>query len=123
MKTSCFRLYQGPGRICVARYAPRGTPAGYRQFKALAPAADMLKMTDQAAYRARYFAEILGALDPAETWDALHALAGGAEPVLLCWEDLAKPDAWCHRRMIAEWFKDRLGHDVPELETGHGRGR
>jgi hypothetical protein len=36
---------------------------------------------------------------------AVHRLAGGAEPVLLCWE---RPpftaDNWCHRRMVAAWF-------------------
>ncbi|MBW7996799.1 MAG: DUF488 domain-containing protein [Candidatus Glassbacteria bacterium] len=44
-------------------------------------------------------------------------MAGGFEPVLLCFE---KPpfgdDNWCHRRMVAEWLSDTLGIEVPEYE-------
>jgi len=118
MKTSSFRLYTGPGRISIARYAPRATPAGYRIFRALAPHGHMLKMPyDQ--YRDLYFREILGPLSPQLVWAQLHQLAGHEhEPVLLCWETLKQPDDWCHRRMVAEWFGDKLGEDVPELLIG-----
>ncbi len=114
MKTSCFKHYAGPGRISIARYAPRGTPAGYRQFKAMAPYKHMLKMSI-GPYRSIYFGEILKKLDPQKTWDHLHELAGNAEPVLLCWETLQTPDDWCHRRMAADWFAHHLGVEVPEL--------
>ena len=114
MKTSSFFLYNGPGRISIARYAPRGTPAGYRQYRALAPDADMLKMS-QALYLPRY-AAILHALDPQQVWDDLHRLAGDQEPVLLCWERPPfTPTNWCHRHLVADWFHDRLGVEVPEL--------
>ena len=117
MKTSSFRLYSGPGRVSIARYAPRWTPAGYRVMKALAPHGHMLKM-GYAQYRLIYFQDILGKLDPQETWDKLHALAGDAEPVLLCWETLKQPGEWCHRRMVAEWFERQLGVVVDELPPG-----
>jgi len=29
MKTSSWRLYQGPGRVSISRFAPRAAPAGY----------------------------------------------------------------------------------------------
>ena len=29
MKTSSFFLYQGPGRISIARFAPKDIPPGY----------------------------------------------------------------------------------------------
>lgn len=116
MKTASFFTYTGPGRISIARYAPRGTPAGYRQFRALAPDADMLKMS-QALYLPRY-QTILERLNPQQTWDQLHALAGEHEPVLLCWE---RPPFtatnWCHRRLVADWFAHHLGVEVPELGT------
>ena len=116
MKTASFFTYTGPGRISIARYAPRGTPAGYRQYRALAPDADMLKMS-QALYLPRY-AAILNALDPQQVWDDLHRLAGDQEPVLLCWERPPfTPTNWCHRRLVADWFQDRLGVAVPELGT------
>ena len=116
MKTASFFTYTGPGRISIARYAPRGTPAGYRQYRALAPDADMLNMS-QPLYLPRY-AAILNALDPQQVWDDLHRLAGDQEPVLLCWERPPfTPTNWCHRRLVADWFQARLGIAVPELGT------
>jgi hypothetical protein len=35
--------------------------------------------------------------------------------VLLCFEDLSKPGAWCHRRLLAEWISQKLGEKIPEL--------
>ena len=122
MKTASFYTYTGPGRISIARYAPRSTPAGYRQYRALAPDADMLKMT-QALYLPRY-AAILERLDPQQVWDDLHHLAGDQEPVLLCWE---RPpftaSNWCHRRLAADWFQDRLGVEVPEWSVSPIQGQ
>lgn len=120
MKTASHYTFSGAGRISISIGYPRGAPAGYKIFKALAPTRDLLKVQDQAKYEARYRAEILGKLDPQGTWDTLHGLAGGAEPVIQCFE---KPpfhrDNWCHRRMVAAWFKETLGHDVPELGCEH----
>lgn len=82
-------------------------------FKPLAPRGDMLKMPYNV-YRDIYFRSILGPLNPTEVWDHLHTLAGNDEPVLLCWETLRRPDDWCHRQMVAEWFGDQLGHNVEE---------
>ena len=122
MKTASFFTYTGPGRISIARYAPRGTPAGYRQYRALAPDADMLKMS-QALYLPRY-ATILERLDPQQVWDDLHRLAGDQEPVLLCWE---RPpftaSNWCHRRLVADWFERVLGVTVPEWDSGPHQGQ
>ena len=114
MKTSHFKEYKGPGRVVIARYAPRGTPAGYRIYKALAPTKEMLKM-EIGPYREKYFGEILAALNPFSVWMELHSLANGHEPVLMCWEDISEPGAWCHRRMVAEWLKEKTGEDVHEL--------
>ena len=122
MKTASFFTYTGPGRISIARYAPRGTPACFRQYRALAPDADMLKMT-QALYLPRY-AAILDRLDPQQVWDDLHRLAGDQEPVLLCWERPPfTPTNWCHRRLVADWFRDRLGIEVPEWNVGPIQGQ
>lgn len=114
MKTSSFFNYTGPGRVSIARYAPRGTPAGFRTFRKLAPKQDMLKM-GYDDYRVKYFGEILKPLDPAEVYDHLIAVAYPHEPVLLCWERLIKDGEWCHRRMVAEWLEKALGIEVLEL--------
>jgi hypothetical protein len=37
VKTGSFRTYTGPGRISIARWVPRRTPAGYRVYSGLAP--------------------------------------------------------------------------------------
>jgi hypothetical protein len=42
-------------------------------------------------------------------------LAGTRIPVLLCFEHLAKPGAWCHRRMFAAWWERKTGEMVGEL--------
>lgn len=119
MKTSCFFTYRGPGRISIARFAPRGTPSGFRIYKPLAPAKHMLKMAYEP-YKPLYL-HILNQLDPHQVWDDLHRLAGEWDPVLLCWE---KPPLhrrnFCHRRMVAEWFKEKLDVEVPELERLSG---
>jgi len=114
MKTSCFKTYQGPGRICVARYAPRGTPAGFRRFTALAPG-EWFNQVSKTEYLKRY-AVILEVLDPKKTFDKLIELAAGAEPILLCYEVPPFTEKnWCHRRLIAEWFEQKLGVRIPEL--------
>ena len=114
MKTSSFFHFNGPGRVSIARSAPRKI-SGYKAFRLLAPG-PWFKINDQAQYRDLYFQEILKPLDPQEVHDRLHQLAGeGNEPVLLCWEALTTPEDWCHRRMAAEWFEDKLGIEVAEI--------
>jgi hypothetical protein len=41
--------------------------------------------------------------------------AGGDALVLLCFEDVRKPDLWCHRRVFADWWWSRTGRAVDEL--------
>jgi len=115
LKTASFFTFVGDGRISIARYAPRKTPAGYRVVAQLAPGAWFNKV-EAEEYKRRFDAEILGRLDPAETWDRLHKMVPvGVEPVLLCWE---KPpwtaENWCHRRIVAAWFQEKLGFVVEE---------
>ncbi len=116
VQTASFFTYTGVGRISIARFAPRNTPAGYRVFKPLAPGA-WFNSVSWDEYQVRYAAEILDPLDPAAVLEELQALAGeGNTPTLLCWE---KPpfegDNHCHRRLVAAWFEQRLGFAVPEI--------
>ncbi|ASD90085.1 hypothetical protein LB105_004576 [Salmonella enterica] len=112
MKTSCFSLYKGDGRISIARYAPRNTPAGYRIYNKLAPGS-WFNSVSEAKYNELFRNEILAPLDPRRTWDELHAMTGGYEPVLLCWE---KPGEFCHRHLVASWFEQELGVTVSEYD-------
>jgi hypothetical protein len=127
MKTGCFFTYDGPGRISIARFAPRDIPEGYCVFKQLAPrrwfnSASKDEFEEQ-------FNHHLRSLDPLKIWIRLHELAGTAtldqpaiggishpEPVLLCWERYPFDHSnWCHRSLVARWFHDTLGKDVSEL--------
>jgi hypothetical protein len=116
MKTAAFATYTGPGRISIARFAPRNTPAGFRIYKPLAPG-KWFNSVPEDVYRELYFDQ-LALLDSTAVVAKLHELAAGAEPVLLCYE---KPpfhaSNWCHRRMVAEWLKTELGLIVPEVES------
>lgn len=50
--------------------------------------------------------------------DELFAIRDAADDhrlVLLCFDDLSKPDAWCHRTMFAEWWLQNTGDTVREL--------
>jgi hypothetical protein len=38
--------------------------------------------------------------------------------VLLCYEDLQRPDVWCHRTMLCDWVNER-GVEIKELEAGN----
>lgn len=115
MKTASHAGYSGPGRIVISRGAPRSPVGGYRMYRSLAPTREMMSM-DYYQYRTLFFRDILGPLSPSKVWDDLHALANGSEPILQCFE---RPPFnarnWCHRRMVAEWFADALGQQVPEM--------
>ena len=39
----------------------------------------------------------------------------GKDVVLLCYEDIRKPDDWCHRRTFADWWLKNTGEALPEL--------
>lgn len=112
MKTACFFTYRGLGRISIARTAPRNTPAGFRVYRALTPGI-WFKEVDWPTYTSLYD-EQLSQLDPRKVWADLHQIAGGAEPVLLCWERLDE-GKMCHRHLVADWFQNTLGESVSEL--------
>lgn len=65
----------------------------------------------EIAYRAR-----LDSFGAGRIAAALAAIAGdypGQMLALLCFCDLSR--GFCHRRMAADWLRDRLGWDVPEI--------
>jgi len=45
----------------------------------------------------------------------LRADYDGERIVLLCFEDVRKPDQWCHRQLLSEWLTEHLGESIPEL--------
>jgi hypothetical protein len=122
MKTASFFTYTGPGRVCIARFAPRGTPAGFRIYRPLAPGA-WFNSVPQDEYRRLYFAH-LATLSAEKVLQDLHVLANGAEPHLLCYEKPPFTETnWCHRRMVAEWFQKELGIEVIEHDPAADQER
>jgi hypothetical protein len=83
-------------------------------YRALAPTRPMLDVP-LARYEPAYL-QILARLDPHQVWVDLHELAGGAEPVMMCFEAPPFDEVnFCHRRMVAQWFERELGFVVDEL--------
>ena len=41
--------------------------------------------------------------------------AMGKDVVLCCYEDVRKPNEWCHRLVFAEWWLKQTGQTIPEL--------
>lgn len=46
---------------------------------------------------------------------AIAVATGNERLVLLCFEELSKPNNWCHRRMFASWWEAQTGDAVREL--------
>ena len=114
MFTASYSSFNGAGRIGISRGTPRGVAAGFRKYASLAPGEWLWATHDQSDYRDRYFAQ-LGKLDPARVITDLHRLAGDrVTPTLLCFCNLGKLGAWCHRSMVAEWITDKTGLTVVE---------
>ncbi len=44
----------------------------------------------------------------------------GKDIVLCCYEDVRKPNEWCHRLVFAEWFKSKTGYKIEELADTSG---
>lgn len=119
MQTSNFsRSGADPKAVAISRSQPRGWTG--RIFEPLAPYWRLVQMAlsgaiDEDEYTRRYRAEVLSKLDPAGVYADL-----GENAILLCWE---RPGAFCHRRLVAEWFEEKLGVSVPELGEGDANDR
>jgi len=114
--TASWFTYFGPGRIGISRGSPRGVAGGYKMYRALAPTRDILQNENaQAAYRERFFAEVLDKLDPQDVLVELEKRSQDGLAVMMCFE---KPpfheNNWCHRRMVAEFLERETGLVVEE---------
>ena len=107
MKTSYFDLYKGENGVSISGRCPVSFKG--EQYKKLAPKKWFFikyKMDgDKNFYIQQYYKLVLDVLDPHQVYDDLK------DKVILCWE---KPGEFCHRRIVAEWIKDKLGIEVPE---------
>jgi len=84
-------------------------PAGYKglKYKKLAPKWEFFKQWKQTGdnhYYVRCFAEqVLDKLNADEVYQELVGLAKNTDIALVCYE---KPDDFCHRHLVANWFRE-----------------
>lgn len=105
--------------VSISRGEPRfRLPFRYRRLRALAPGNEAWNTKTRKEFEAAYLAQ-LEEIGAAAILSDLERIAGNHACVLLCWEKLANPDEWCHRRMLAAYIKREAGIVVPELEPGH----
>ena len=114
MDTSYFanlKRIEKPLSICGKAPEWYGGP----QFKLLAPkwgffSAYKAGEIDEEGYTKHFKHEVLDLLDPTIVYHLI--LKNHTERVsLLCYE---KPGEFCHRRLVAEWFQEKLNVIVPE---------
>lgn len=105
----------GITRIRVCRWVHKGQEARYdTTLPKLYPTAELLELeAPWEEWAERYRNDVLSKLDPLEVYNSLPNKC-----VLLCHERLTQEDQTCHRRLIAQWFKENgLIDDVPEWLT------
>ena len=93
----------------------------------LAPQKSYFKTADKALFRRRYL-EQMEKLGEDGVQALLNPYTGdGRDIILLCYEDVTCDDPeknWCHRQLLAEWLKDRLGWDVEEYpDSGNWKAK
>lgn len=88
------------------------------QCRAFAPSRALFNSdsTDEE-FRAAYVQglERMGEARVKELLEEIEKRADGQDAVLLCYEDVRDPAQCCHRRFLADWAKEKLGIDMPEL--------
>jgi len=83
------------------------------QIKDLAPDWSMMKMSKEdyeVAYRKK-----LDGINLKHAFRHIKSVAKGKDVALLCYESLKKEDEWCHRTMLAKWFKDKHNFIIEEF--------
>ena len=81
---------------------------------ALAPTRAMFNL-DKTVFEAQY-RKRLDNLGVERIKSILSTFGYGKEKemILLCYEDITKPEDWCHRTVFAKWWEDNTGEIVEE---------
>jgi hypothetical protein len=103
--------------IGISRGVPRGNPGyRYRVLRSLAPSRETFAIQDRERYAASFRAQ-LEELGAGRILADLKRIGGTGSIVMLCWEPLADPSEWCHRRMLARYIERETGLEIPELKA------
>ena len=108
MQTSYYNKYVGLKGISISQTTPP-TFIGPKYLK-LAPPWELIRRykrdNDHDYFVREYKRAVLSKLDAKQVYEEL-----GDDAVLLCWE---KDPNICHRKIVADWFKEELGIEVTE---------
>lgn len=103
--------------VGITRGAPK-FPLQYRldgNIMDIAPPGYLFNEYDRARFTPAYFRH----MDKAGVNRIAQILRGyeamGKPVVLCCYEDVRKPNEWCHRLVFAEWWMSRTGEVIKEL--------
>lgn len=105
-------------KVAISRGKPRWRLSyRYRVLPELAPSREAFGIEDMEEFERAYRSELEEA-GMKQITQALRKISdehGGKPLVLLCWE---RPGELCHRRVWADWFKQKAEIEVPELVPG-----
>lgn len=119
--------YQNAAGILASGLAPVGVTRGNPRFRlgyslagslsTLGATGPLAKIDDEAEFTPLYRARLdrTGIGWVRENLALIAERAGAPGVVLLCYEDLSRPDLWCHRRILARWLEDHGMGPVDEL--------
>lgn len=115
MKTSYFDNPNIDVDDCVSISSRNPTEFKGGWYKPLSPDPSFLVpylrgRTTKEEYTTEYL-KLLSKLDAKEVYHQLSVLFG-EDCILLCYE---LPGEFCHRRLVAAWFKQELGIEIEEL--------
>lgn len=97
--------------IGISLYPPRWFNG--ISLKQVAPTKSILFANGQTQedYTRRYRAEVLSQQDMQQFLKTVEQASGGQDVALCCYE---KPEDFCHRHILADWIKEKLGIEISE---------
>ena len=97
--------------IGISLYPPRWFNG--ISLKQVAPTKSILFANGQTQeeYTRRYKSEVLSRQDMQQFLKTVEQASGGQDVALCCYE---KPEDFCHRHILADWIKEKLGIEISE---------
>ena len=97
--------------IGISLYPPRWFNG--ISLKQVAPTKSILFANGQTQeeYTRRYRSEVLSRQDMQKFIKTVEQASGGQDVALCCYE---KPEDFCHRHILADWIKEKLGIEISE---------
>lgn len=97
--------------IGISLYPPRWFNG--ISLKQVAPTKSILFANGQTQedYKRRYRSEVLSQQDMQQFLKTVEQASVGQDVALCCYE---KPEDFCHRHILADWIKEKLGIEISE---------